>query len=231
MSQFQPDGIALLIYRNGKWGPGGTKEQVTAFLDTAIAVCLAESGGNDQAIGAKNSNGSTDYGLWQINDKAHADLFKKYTWNNPGDNTEMARQVWSNAGNSFHPWSTFTSGAYKKYLGHGAQAYATLQNAPKNLGNDAASKLLDPSTYAQGAGDTVKQAGKDASSVSGIVGGALSDVMKWIGKGFVVIGASLLALVLFALGVWLLISETKTGKAVSDAAKDTATKAAMAAAV
>src|SRR4051812_48178503 len=96
MSTYTPDGIGALIYKNGKWGPGGDRTAIVAFLDTAIAVALAESGGNDQAM-HKNSNGSTDFGLWQIN-SVHTDLLKKYTWNNAGDNTEMARQIWEGQG-------------------------------------------------------------------------------------------------------------------------------------
>src|SRR5690606_38269312 len=33
----------------------------------AVAVCLAESGGRPNAINDKNTNGSIDRGLWQIN--------------------------------------------------------------------------------------------------------------------------------------------------------------------
>ena len=61
-------------------------------LHTAVAVAYAESGGDPFAIN-HNNDGSTDYGLWQIN-SVHGfdDLF------NPVVNAEAAFDVWQRQG-------------------------------------------------------------------------------------------------------------------------------------
>lgn len=76
-------------------------------LTTAVAVALAESSGRTGATN-KNRNGSTDYGLWQINDKAHPDLITDTAlWFSPVYNAQMAFKVYQAAGNKFTPWSTY----------------------------------------------------------------------------------------------------------------------------
>jgi hypothetical protein len=84
----------------------------------AVAVALAESGGRINAKGGPNKDGSYDYGLWQINEKAHPDLITADAqWWVAGFNAQMAFKVYSAAGNTFRPWSTFTSGAYLPHMG------------------------------------------------------------------------------------------------------------------
>ena len=86
-------------------------------IRTGIAVAMAESGGNPDATN-HNTNGSTDYGLWQIN-SVHASLLAGKDWRDPVANTQMAYQVWKAAGGSWTPWSTYNSGAYKAHLDQG----------------------------------------------------------------------------------------------------------------
>lgn len=83
-------------------------------LVVAVAIALAESGGNTLATHT-NTNGSKDYGLWQIN-SVHADLLRSYTWSNPQDNAIMAHRVFADAGNKFTPWSTYKSGRYLAFM-------------------------------------------------------------------------------------------------------------------
>lgn len=78
---------------------------------TACAVCLAESGGNPAAW---NQRGEDSRGLFQINAAAHPqwaalDLF------DPATNARVAYQLWQAQG--WSPWTTYTSGAYRQYLG------------------------------------------------------------------------------------------------------------------
>jgi len=61
-------------------------------LETAVAVAGAESGWNPTATHV-NSNGSVDYGLFQI-DSVYADLLATATWQLPADNAGMALSVW-----------------------------------------------------------------------------------------------------------------------------------------
>ncbi len=84
-------------------------------LPIAVAVAQAESGGNPLATHV-NADGSTDLGLWQINDRAHPDLIASGDWRDPASNARMAYSVWQAAGGSFTPWVTFATGAYLKYM-------------------------------------------------------------------------------------------------------------------
>lgn len=92
-------------------------------LPIAIAVCLAESGGN---IFAKHTNvgGSIDYGLWQIN-SVHRDLLGRYAWNKADDNAKMAYAVFKSSG--WRAWTTYNTKAYLMFMG---RAKKPTQNKP-----------------------------------------------------------------------------------------------------
>jgi soluble lytic murein transglycosylase-like protein len=86
------------------------------FPDPALAaaVAMAESGGNPTIVGdtGPGVNGPS-IGLWQI------DLFyhKQYTqaqMDDPVQNAQAAFAI-SSKGTNWTPWSTYNSGAYKKY--------------------------------------------------------------------------------------------------------------------
>lgn len=90
-----------------------------ADAPTASAVALAESAGRTDAISPTG-----DYGPWQINRRAHPELFQQFIWNDPTglQNAKMAFSVYHAAGNSFSPWSTFKSGRYRLFLGQTGSA-------------------------------------------------------------------------------------------------------------
>lgn len=75
----------------------------------AAAIAMAESGGNPQATD-NDSNGTVDRGLWQIN-SSHG---SQSTYNVMA-NARAAVAI-SNNGTNWNPWTTYTSGAYLKYL-------------------------------------------------------------------------------------------------------------------
>lgn len=75
----------------------------------AAAIAMAESGGNP-SITHRNSDGSIDRGLWQINSR-HGAL----STINPLGNARAAVSISSN-GRNWHPWTTYDSGAYKRFL-------------------------------------------------------------------------------------------------------------------
>ena len=81
-------------------------------LATAVAVALAESGGNTTAT-HQNLNGTVDHGLWQIN-SVHASLLAGGDWRDPNANARMAYSVWRERGGSWSPWYTYPvkSGLY-----------------------------------------------------------------------------------------------------------------------
>jgi len=93
-------------------------------LITAVAIALAESGGNANAynpeLAAQALNGAPDgqgsAGLWQIYQFAHPEFSGENLYD-PQTNANAAFSVYSDAGNSFSPWSTFKSAAYLANLG------------------------------------------------------------------------------------------------------------------
>ncbi|GAA3533027.1 hypothetical protein GCM10022222_15500 [Amycolatopsis ultiminotia] len=120
MSKLSAEEIAQHAYKAGFRGHA---------LSTAVAVALAESGGNAHAHNGTPPDNS--YGLWQVNmlgalgpDRRHQyhlhsnnELFK------PDENAKAAWDI-SGHGKSFQPWSTYTNGAYKSHLGAARKAAA-----------------------------------------------------------------------------------------------------------
>lgn len=91
-------------------------------LATAVSIALAESGGNPKAVGDLGITPGGSVGLWQINLKYHPE-FAGEDLTDPQTNANAAYSVYAAAGFSFHPWSTFKSGANVAYLAD-AQAAA-----------------------------------------------------------------------------------------------------------
>lgn len=121
-------------------------------LTIAVAVALAESGGDAAQISGPNTNGSHDYGLWQINDFAHPDLIKPGAdWSNPLVNAQMAHTVWAHGG--WHAWSTYNSGAYATHL---LTAHSAAQNPEVfKMGPDQGGVLGETARGASQAADSV----------------------------------------------------------------------------
>jgi len=90
-------------------------------LTVAVAVAMAESGGDTRAHNPVPPDDS--YGLWQINmigslGPARRDQFDLDGDRELFDPEENAKAAWaiSGHGDSFRPWTTYTSGAYEKFL-------------------------------------------------------------------------------------------------------------------
>lgn len=92
--------------------------------DVAAAVAMAESGGSTTAHNGVPPDNS--YGLWQINmygsmgparRKQYA-LTSNAQLTDPATNARVMASI-SSGGTNFSPWTTYTSGKYKKFL-HGA---------------------------------------------------------------------------------------------------------------
>lgn len=82
-----------------------------AAATTAAAIALAESSGNPLAVNPNDPSGS--FGLLQINQAAHPGTSTMAL--DPQGSFNLAYQI-SNGGTNFNPWSTYTSGAYSKFL-------------------------------------------------------------------------------------------------------------------
>lgn len=119
------------------------------------------------AIAEAESSGRTDVvnfvpcvGLWQINIRAHPQ-YTMQAMKDPAQNASAAYAIFRSEG--WQAWSTYTSGAYKRYLGKAAaSASATdhidLGKIPgvgpaiavvSNLGkiNTALDSIMDPTTW------------------------------------------------------------------------------------
>lgn len=93
-------------------------------VTTAVAVALAESGGDTAAVG-KNADGSRDRGLWQINDQAHPEVSDSCAFD-PACNARAAYTI-SNGWTDFSAWTVYTTGAYLQFM---PQAGTAVQQAP-----------------------------------------------------------------------------------------------------
>lgn len=86
-----------------------------AVAPVAGAIAMAESRGCTTALNPSDDNGrQSSFGLWQISNGTHnppvANIY------DPAVNAQQAVAKYKGAGNTFAPWGTYTSGAYKPYL-------------------------------------------------------------------------------------------------------------------
>lgn len=103
---------------------------------TAVAVALGESSGNRLAYN-KNTNGSADYGLWQINNEAHKDIFAAgFDYGNQDENARAAFKVWQQAGGKWTPWAAYNNGRYRMFLGRADIAAKNPDTAGKTTTGD-----------------------------------------------------------------------------------------------
>lgn len=83
----------------------------------AAAVALAESSGNSASLNLTDNGGTqTSVGLWQVSNGTHN---YPQAWSSPAGNAAEAVAKYKGAGNSWSPWGTYTSGAYKQFLSGG----------------------------------------------------------------------------------------------------------------
>jgi hypothetical protein len=106
----------------------------------AVAIGLAESGCNPSATNTNGPtsgcpNGSTDQGLWQVNNCYQAQVGSSCAFN--GMCNAIAAYQISDKGTSYTPWATYSSGTYKGYLSAAQAAISgltvTLFNKSTNL--------------------------------------------------------------------------------------------------
>jgi hypothetical protein len=93
---------------------GGTP----ALANTMAAIAMAESGGNESTPPSKNSDGSTDFGLWRIN-SSHTQFDQQRLQSDPLYNAQAAVSVFKSQG--LTAWTTYTSGAYRQFLAGAAR--------------------------------------------------------------------------------------------------------------
>lgn len=112
---------------------------------TAVAIALAESGGDTEAHNTTPPDDS--YGLWQINmygslgpaRRKQFGLSNNNQLFNPAINADAAYQVFLDAGRQFGPWSVFKSGSYLRHMPTALRAVG----APKTPSDYPGSTLPD----------------------------------------------------------------------------------------
>lgn len=143
-------------------------------LVTAVAVAYAESTFNERAT-HRNSDGSTDYGLWQINSVHGFPEIASGAWADPATNARLAYQVWK--GQGWNAWSTHKPSdtlGYARYLAAipAAEAFVTVGVGP---GAAAASTVRAPADAVSSA----TGAAKDTGSVLLALAEEPLTVLKW----------------------------------------------------
>ena len=160
-------------------------------IATATAVALAESGGETTATNDKNTNGSVDYGLWQIN-TVHGSLLNQGDKFNPLDNAKMALTVWQRAGSKWTPWTVYKTGAYRTHLGAATLGAASPTDPAELVGTP-----MDTSTVPAGT------AVSSPLDLLGPIGTALGSIVGTITK--LTSGTLWLRISAFMVGSWLII--------------------------
>lgn len=128
-----------------------------AEVPRAVAIALAESGGNPNAYNGVGRDNS--YGLWQINMlgamgperrralgiTTNAELF------NPSVNARAMAMISSN-GTNWAPWTTYTSGRYLLFMGRAQAGSGTVVQTANPLDqisnlSKAIDTLMNPGTW------------------------------------------------------------------------------------
>lgn len=95
-------------------------------ISLGIAIAMAESGGDPTIKGGPNSNGTYDYGLFQINE-IHNPMAEN--WADPVVNARMALKIYRDAGNKWIPWSTYKNRAHQKFVGEASRTAGDMNRA------------------------------------------------------------------------------------------------------
>ncbi len=162
MSTLSPEQIARHAHDAGFRGQD---------LTIAVAVALAESGGNPRAHNATPPDNS--YGLWQINMLgamgperrreyglgSNAELF------DPAENAKAANKI-SGDGRSWTPWSTYTNGAYKRHLDAARRGVEAMKN--KGSGGGAGKGAGGFSVDVGVLGDYARRTGNTADDLTAL---------------------------------------------------------------
>lgn len=172
----------------------------------AAAIALAESSGIPDNVQKGQPYSETGWGLWQITPGDSVPSVGTDTaLLDPATNAAAAIVKFKGAGNSFRPWTTFTSGKYLSFLQTNVQPtdQATLASSIGSV------PIIGPAL--------------DAGSTAASLLGKLLDPTWWKR-----VAKLALAVVLGLLAASFMFSESKTGEAVKEKGKEAASVAAMA---
>jgi hypothetical protein len=176
-----------------------TQAQIQMYAQSAgmanpqvmAAIAMAESGGDPMAHNVIPPDNS--YGLWQVNMIGSMGAARRKQFGivsndalyNPAVNARAAAVILKEQGLS--AWSTYTSGAYKKYLNSGSSGVGSAQDAswwnplePFYKGLEAAPQELDLGPLG------------DAVSLFGKFGEWTSNPRNWLNVAYVILGGAVI---------------------------------------
>lgn len=179
-----------------------TAEQVYSIVATrgfadpvrATAVVLGESGGNSQAVN-RNSDGSIDRGLWQINSRWHPDVSEAAAFSIQ-QSTDYAFTL-SKSGTDFAPWAATRS---PNFAGNLERAKAAANDDELLVRDRDGARVSATDQLGQAAGavtDAVAPGLAAAGDALELAGKALSVLTSgdfWRRAGLVVLGVAVLIL-------------------------------------
>lgn len=168
------------------------------------AVALAESGGQVDAKNTKNTNGTEDYGVFQINSVHGFD--KDRLLSDANYNADAAYKVWKDAGGKWTPWSTFNSGVYLTKMGQDAELRMGNNGNPLGAVGDAITAPFDA------IGDTLSGLDSIADTI-----GALKNPSTWMRLGKGALGGIVLIIGVGGI-VFIVANKVGSSPAVSNAA-------------
>ena len=143
------------------------------------AIAMAESGGRKNATN-KNSNGTVDRGLWQIN-SSHAQFNPQQLLSDPLYNARAAVAVYKSQG--LTAWTTYNTGAYKSFLGQGGTVtsggYGGTRPGGDNSGQPSSSPFIADYASLRSQSGATAPPNQDVSLGGG--GGPFGAFQWWLG--------------------------------------------------
>jgi hypothetical protein len=158
----------------------------SAVASVAAAIALAESGGNPLAaypgttVAAGQGSTTDATGLWQILGLPSGN-FTAAGLTDPVDNAEMAVAKYTQAGDSFTPWQTYTTGAYEQYLQSGVGPSPS--GVPTSAGATSAALASAAVGSTAQAQSLLSQAGSVVSDAEELLHGA-AESLNWAWEWF-----------------------------------------------
>lgn len=224
---FWPVGVRIAGTPPRDVTPPDVKRRIIEWLDVAVAIVYAESGGNPAA----KSSISSATGLWQIMVSVHEDKIKQAQQmvisqrqmrsgtpgiTHPLVNTTVAAMVYRDAGKKWTPWEVYTlpktdKRSYVHHLGHGKQAYDGVYN------NANIERGINELLAEYDRGQSLAEAAALTMPLASIAPGIAADAFKFLQQAGMTVGAFVLGVLLVILGAWFLLSQTKVGTAIKSA--------------
>lgn len=177
----------------------------------AVAVALAESGGNPRAHNKNAATGDNSYGLWQINmiggmgpeRRKRFGLPNNEALFDPATNARVAYGLFKSRG-SWRDWSTYNSGSYLRFMSRGK----------KVAGGDGSALPSRPDTPIPDSIENTIYNVRDAISGLSAFVNWVTNRDNWVRVGMFVGGALLLVV-----GLLTYVGNSKAARVAVDVAK------------